>query len=79
MDSRRLTSNPRFHDATSYRLELLHRKGSFEASDVCFTPKSGRPISAVRCPSSAMCGRLRVGKTNLHVALLVGAAMCSAC
>jgi hypothetical protein len=28
---------------------------------------------------SAMCGRLRVGKENLHVALLVGAAMCSAC
>ena len=25
----------------------------------------------------AMCGRLRVGKENLHVALLVGAAMCS--
>ena len=27
----------------------------------------------------AMCGRLRVGKMNLHVAGLVGAAMCSAC
>jgi hypothetical protein len=27
----------------------------------------------------AMCGRLRVGKENLHVAGLVGAAMCSAC
>ncbi len=27
----------------------------------------------------AMCGRLRVGKRNLHVAGLVGAAMCSAC
>jgi hypothetical protein len=26
----------------------------------------------------AMCGRLRVGKGNLHVAGLVGAAMCSA-
>ncbi len=25
-----------------------------------------------------MCGRLRVGKENLHVAGLVGAAMCSA-
>ena len=33
-------------------------------SDVRFTP---------------MCGRLRVGKENLHVAGLVGAAMCSAC
>ena len=29
-------------------------------------------------PLCAMCGRLRVGKENLHVALLVGAAMCSA-
>src|SRR6476620_3259383 len=28
---------------------------------------------------SAMCGRLRVGKENLHGASLVGAAMCSAC
>jgi hypothetical protein len=28
---------------------------------------------------SAMCGRLQVGKSNLHAALLVGAAMCSAC
>jgi len=27
----------------------------------------------------AMCGRLRVGKDFLHVAALVGAAMCSAC
>ena len=27
---------------------------------------------------SAMCGRLQVGKENLHVAGLVGAAMCSA-
>ena len=26
-----------------------------------------------------MCGRLRVGKKNLHFAALVGAAMCSAC
>ena len=31
-------------------------------------------------PQGAMCGRLRVGKEeNLHVAGLVGAAMCSAC
>ena len=29
--------------------------------------------------SRAMCGRLRVGKENLHGASLVGAAMCSAC
>ena len=30
------------------------------------------------CPLSAMCGRLRVGKSFLHVCSLVGAAMCSA-
>jgi hypothetical protein len=30
------------------------------------------------CPLSVMCGRLRVGKDFLHVAGLVGAAMCSA-
>jgi PII-like signaling protein len=30
-------------------------------------------------PPWAMCGRLGVGKKNLHVAGLVGAAMCSAC
>ena len=29
-------------------------------------------------PLRAMCGRLQVGKENLHVAGLVGAAMCSA-
>jgi hypothetical protein len=34
-----------------------------------------RTAGPYRC---AMCGRLRVGKENLHVALLVGAAMCSA-
>jgi hypothetical protein len=30
-------------------------------------------------PLRAMCGRLRVGKKNLHFAAMVGAAMCSAC
>ena len=30
-------------------------------------------------PLSAMCGRLRVGKEKLHVAGLIGAAMCLAC
>jgi isopentenyldiphosphate isomerase len=29
--------------------------------------------------TSRKCGRLRVGKENLHGASLVGAAMCSAC
>jgi hypothetical protein len=33
-----------------------------------------RPVG----PVGAMCGRLRVGKKNLHFAALVGAAMCSA-
>jgi hypothetical protein len=46
---------------------------------VCFTPKSGHWLSLSGCPLCAMCGRLRVGKGNLHVAALVGAAMCSAC
>ena len=32
-----------------------------------------------QCPLCAMCGRLPVGKSKLHVAALVGAAMCSAC
>jgi hypothetical protein len=38
-------------------------------------------LVAVEPPTShcAMCGRLRVGKENLHGASLVGAAMCSAC
>jgi hypothetical protein len=31
-----------------------------------------------RTSLSAVCGRLRVGKKNLHFAALVGAAMCSA-
>ena len=31
-----------------------------------------------QCRLWAMCGRLQVGKENLHVAGLVGAAMCSA-
>jgi hypothetical protein len=46
--------------------------------DVRFTPKSGHRSVQLRCPLCAMCGRLRVGKENLHVAALVGAAMCSA-
>ena len=36
------------------------------------------PSTLFPCPPSAMCGRLRVGKRYLHVAGLVGAAMCSA-
>jgi pimeloyl-ACP methyl ester carboxylesterase len=50
-------------------LEMLQEKGLEEAWKVFWAPLFSR---------SAMCGRLRVGKGNLHVALLVGAAMCSA-
>ena len=32
-------------------------------------------MDALACPKSAMCGRLRVGKSFLHVRRLVGAAM----
>ena len=48
-------------------------------SNFRFTPESGLNSDIAPCPKSAMCGRLRVGKKNLHVAGLVGAAMCSAC
>jgi hypothetical protein len=50
-----------------------------EISDVRFTPESGHAHQRHRCPLCAMCGRLLVGKSKLDVALLVGAAMCSAC
>jgi hypothetical protein len=51
---------------------------SFILSDVRFTPESGHSQRKSKCPLWAMCGRLRVGKNFLHVAALVGAAMCSA-
>ena len=47
--------------------------------NVRFAPKSDEVLRCREASLSAMCGRLRVGKENLHVALLVGAAMCSAC
>jgi hypothetical protein len=47
--------------------------------DVRLTPKSGHAQHLHQCPQSAMCGRLQVSKSKRHVALLVGAAMCSAC
>jgi hypothetical protein len=40
---------------------------------------SGHFGIAEQCALYPMCGRLRVGKDNLHVAGLVGAPMCSAC
>jgi hypothetical protein len=46
---------------------------------VRFVPKADKRADVLGRPLSAMCGRLRVGKENLHVTLLVGAAMCSAC
>jgi hypothetical protein len=45
---------------------------------VCSTPKSGHQRHYWPSLLWAMCGRLRVGKKNLHGAALVGAAMCSA-
>jgi hypothetical protein len=44
-----------------------------------FCSKTGDKADIERFRISAMCGRLGVGKDNLHVAALVGAAMCSAC
>src|SRR6516225_1732997 len=46
---------------------------------ISFTRQARRVLDSVRpwpsWPKPALCGRLRVGKENLHVALLVGAAM----
>jgi hypothetical protein len=36
-------------------------------SNVCFAPQSGRAADRLEGPLSAMCGRLRVGKSFLHV------------
>jgi transposase len=61
---------------TSWKAQLEGR-----AADV-FGPGGGNGTAqpAVDVKSlHAMCGRLGVGKDNLHVAALVGAAMCSAC
>ena len=48
-------------------------------ANVGFAPKAIHPLHGLKVMRWAMCGRLRVGKENLHVAGLVGAAMCSAC
>ena len=68
-------------------LLFLHFRLGSNATD---PPSSaGDPMSAVRrkrpdrnrsseMTLRAMCGRLRVGKRNLHFAAMVGAAMCSA-
>ena len=41
-------------------------------------PDSDRIAASQQLTLWAMCGRLRVGKSNHHVAAMVGAAMCSA-
>jgi len=43
------------------------------------TPKATKIARRRNMSRRAMCGRLRVGKKNLHFAAMVGAAMCSAC
>ena len=59
--------------------QVVALDGEARIREVRFTPKSGRALPQHGCPLSAMCGRLQVGKSKLHVASLVGAAMCSAC
>jgi len=56
------------------------REGDMAATfcHVRFTPNNGHQPSPDQGLLSAMCGRLRIGKDFLHVAGLVGAAMCSA-
>jgi hypothetical protein len=48
------------------------------STDVCLSPDSGGIADIPQPPLGAMCGRLRVSKSFLHVAGLVGPAMCSA-
>jgi hypothetical protein len=44
----------------------------------CFAPEADVELEYCYLSRWAMCGQLQVGKENLHVAGLVGAAMCSA-
>jgi hypothetical protein len=50
----------------------MHRAGPL------YPPIADVSLRRSEPPLRAMCGRLQVGKENLHVAGLVGAAMCSA-
>jgi cation transport regulator ChaC len=43
-----------------------------------FAPEATQLLRGREMTRCAMCGRLRIGKENFHVAALVGAAMCSA-
>ena len=54
-----------------------NRDGALPAQCL-LSPKATIQQTCPTGPSWAMCGRLQVGKENLHVAGLVGAAMCSA-
>jgi hypothetical protein len=56
----------------------LNRRLEQDAIGVRLSPNSGARADIAGFPRRAMCGRLRVGKENLRVAGLVGAAMCSA-
>ena len=47
--------------------------------DFRYAPLATEVMRRCKMTLRAMCGRLRVGKKNRHVAGLVGAAMCSAC
>jgi CO/xanthine dehydrogenase Mo-binding subunit len=53
--------------------------GPHRSIDGCYATLCGLKSDVALSRQCAMCGRLRVGKDNLHVAGLVGAAMCSAC
>ena len=72
----------------SLEFSVVSRKGLFQhnrSKAVLATPKCDfrlTPVGGHRQTNRSgpkVCGRLRVGKRNLHVAGLVGAAMCSAC
>ena len=58
-----------------YNLGGLTMPGCLRIFDVCFYAHNGLITDIEPCLLCAMCGRLRVGKKNLHVAGLVGAAM----
>jgi len=78
----RLTGMPRSEivSASGGDAELQHQLGHVLGAviDVRFTPDATKLLRSSEMTRCAMCGRLRVGKENLHVAALVGAAMCSA-
>ena len=69
----------RLEDAQKAMARLREMDPTVRVSDLRDLITRRRPEDATRYAESAMCGRLRVGKENLHGASLVGAAMCSAC